>query len=177
MRLRHVVLMGVSGTGKSTVGVPLAEALAGTFADGDDFHPDANVAKMASGEPLTDEDRWPWLHALADWTRQQHEAGRSTVLACSALRRAYRDVLRGGARPTYFVHLTAPADLIRQRMQGREHFMPAALLESQLATLEPLEPDEAGLAVDVRVPVADVLARILADLRAGPGGVSRPGPG
>ena len=134
----HLVFMGVSGTGKSAVAAPVAARLGCEFAEGDDFHPAANVEKMREGTPLTDEDRWPWLRSLADWTAARAARGTPTAVACSALRRAYRDVLREGAPDTVFVHLAGDRDLIREWMGRREHFMPLALLDSQLATLEPL---------------------------------------
>ena len=150
---RHVVVMGVSGTGKTTVGRGLAASLNAVFADADDHHPPANVAKMRDGIPLTDADRMPWLQALSRWQQEQAAAGQSTVLACSALRRTYRDTLRIGLPWTGFVHLTGSRELLTQRLEGRQgHFMPAALLDSQLATLEPLAADEIGLVLDVEQP-------------------------
>jgi carbohydrate kinase (thermoresistant glucokinase family) len=153
--------MGVSGVGKSTVAKRLASALSLTFAEGDDFHPAANVHKMSEGVPLTDEDRWPWLEALAAWTVDQQRSGRSTVVTCSALRRAYRDVLREPLPQTFFVHLTGVEEVIRDRMTAREHFMPASLLRDQIDTLEPLEPDEKGAAFDVTHGVDAVVSDIL----------------
>lgn len=158
----HVVVMGVSGCGKSTVGASAAAALGWPFAEGDDAHPPANIAAMRSGRALTDDDRWPWLHALAAWIAEHDAAGRSSVLACSALRRSYRDVLRSGAGRVLFVHLDGPPEVIRSRLAERTgHFMPGSLLASQLATLEPLAPDENGLVLDVRNPPAK-LAELLA---------------
>lgn len=157
----HVVFMGVSGTGKSAVGRPVSEALGLTFAEGDDFHPRANIDKMSSGVPLTDEDRWPWLRELADWTARHAAAGEGTGVACSALRRVYRDVLREGAPDTVFVHLAGTADVILERMGSREHFMPASLLDSQFATLEDLEPDEDGIVVDISRPLDDLVAELV----------------
>ncbi|MCD6639331.1 MAG: gluconokinase [Nocardioides sp.] len=157
----HVVFMGVSGTGKSAVGRPVSEALGLTFAEGDDFHPRANIDKMSSGVPLTDEDRWPWLRELADWTARHAAAGKGTGVACSALRRVYRDVLREGDPDTVFVHLAGTADVILERMGSREHFMPASLLDSQFATLEDLEPDEDGIVVDISRPLDDLVAELV----------------
>lgn len=156
----HVVVMGVSGTGKSTIAQGLAADLGLLLAEGDDFHPPENVEKMSAGIPLTDEDRWPWLQALADWTSDRHRDGVSTVVTCSALRRAYRDVLRSATpdTPTWFVHLDGDPDMIRERMTRREHFMPASLLYSQIATLEPLEEDEDGIVVDTAMPADEVVA-------------------
>ena len=155
-------MMGVSGVGKTTVGEGLAAALGWTYAEGDDFHPEANVAKMAAGIPLTDEDRWPWLRSIGAWMSDEIAAGRSAVVTCSALRRSYRDVLREGRPEVLFCHLTADPDLIGERVGLRaDHYMPASLLPSQLATLEPLEPDEPGFEVpadgDASVVVAEVL--------------------
>ncbi|PKW27691.1 gluconokinase [Phycicoccus duodecadis] len=147
---RHVVVMGVSGSGKSTVARGLADALGLTFGEADDFHPAENIARMAAGTPLTDADRRPWLLALAAWTADRDREGRSTVMACSALRRRYRDLLRAGP-PVLFVHLDGPADVVQARLAARTgHFMPPALLASQLALLEPLAPDEAGVVLDLR---------------------------
>lgn len=156
---RHVVVMGVSGTGKSTVARALAAELGLVLTEGDDHHPPANVAKMSAGTPLTDDDRAPWLADLATWTARHHEAGTATVLTCSALRRTYRDVLRGAVpEPTVFVHLVGSRAVLVERMERREHFMPSSLLDSQFATLEPLEADEAGGVVDTDLPVERVVA-------------------
>jgi gluconokinase len=147
---QHLVVMGVSGSGKTTIARRLAADLQHAFADADDFHSPYNVAKMARGEPLTDADREPWLHTLAEWIAQHHAAKRSTVLACSALKRPYRDTLRDAA-PLHvvFIHLDAPRAALHERMRQRQgHYMPPELLDSQLATLEPLEPDERGIVLD-----------------------------
>jgi carbohydrate kinase (thermoresistant glucokinase family) len=158
--------MGVAGTGKSTVAAALAARLGWTFADGDDFHSRASVARMRAGVPLTDADRWPWLDAIAAWTAQQDAGGHATVVACSALRRTYRDRLRSASASTVFVHLDGDPALLARRIGARtEHFMPAALLPSQLATLEPLQADEAGLVVDVDAPVETIVGIVIA--RAG----------
>ena len=156
----HLVFMGVSGTGKSAVGRPVGERLGLEFAEGDDFHPQANIDKMRGGTPLTDEDRWPWLESLAAWTRAHDRAGRSTGLTCSALRRSYRDVLRGDLPETVFVHLVGDKELILERMRSRDHFMPPELLDSQLATLELLEPEEHGLVVDIGDPLEQIVADV-----------------
>jgi gluconokinase len=155
----HVVAMGVSGTGKSTVAALLAERLGLDYIEGDSHHPQANIDKMSSGVPLTDEDRRPWLETLAHLVRERHEQGRSTVLTCSALRRRYRDILRSGAPDgdLFFVHLDAPFEVLDERMKAREHFMPPSLLRSQIETLEPLEADERGVRVDVSLPVDTVV--------------------
>jgi len=147
--------MGVSGSGKSTVGAALAQRLRKPFADADDFHPEANIAKMTAGEPLDDDDRRPWLAAIGAWL-DDHEAG--GVMTCSALKRAYRDQLRSHAPDTVFVHLHGERDVITRRQATRPgHFMPASLLDSQFATLEPLEPDENGFVVDVDQSVDEIV--------------------
>ncbi|WP_411760759.1 gluconokinase [Streptomyces tunisiensis] len=143
-----VVVMGVAGTGKTTIGPLLAARLGVPYAEGDDFHPQSNIAKMSAGTPLTDDDRWPWLDAIGDWA--QGRAGLGGVVSCSALKRSYRDRLRAAAPGVIFVHLTGDRALVEDRMSHRQgHFMPTALLDSQFATLQPLEPDEAGVAVNV----------------------------
>ena len=145
--------MGVSGSGKTTVAHGIRDALGLVFAEADEFHSDANIAKMKKGVPLTDEDRWPWLEKLSGWMAEQAAQGRDTVIACSALRRSYRDVLRSGVPDVEFVHLDGPADVIRERLSGRRgHYMPASLLESQVETLEPLQADETGVVLDLREP-------------------------
>lgn len=148
-RPAHLVVMGVSGSGKSTIAQAIAERLGWEYGEGDDHHPQANLDKMSGGEALTDTDRWPWLAILAGWTRERHDRGTSTVLTCSALRRAYRDILSAGGSDTVFVHLTGDRELLLQRMKDRDHFMPDSLLDSQLNTLEILESDETGLVLDV----------------------------
>jgi len=153
----HLVVMGVSGTGKTTIGRLLADRLGWTFAEGDDFHSPENVARMHAGVPLDDEARLPWLRAVRDWTAEQDAAGHSTVVTCSALRVVYRDVLREAPGRTRFVHLVGDASLVGARMQQRAgHFMPPSLLPSQLATLEPLGDDEDGVVVPVDGPPAQV---------------------
>lgn len=162
---RHLVVMGVSAAGKTTVAREINRTLRWEFAEGDDFHPQANVDKMTSGVPLTDEDRWPWLRALVEWTAAHAAAGRSTIISCSALRRSYRDVLREGSSGTYFVHLTGARGLLLERMSGREdHFMPVELLDSQLETLEPLEPDEPGATFDVAPTPRRIADAVLREL-------------
>lgn len=152
----HIVVMGVSGSGKSTVGAALAARLGVEFEDGDDLHPPANIAKMSAGIPLTDEDRWPWLDAVGDWLAAR-PAG---VVACSALRRVYRDRVRAHAPATYVVHLAGTQELIAARQAARPgHFMPASLLGSQFATLEQLDADEAGITLDVALSVDELVDR------------------
>jgi gluconokinase len=146
---QHIVVMGVSGSGKTTIAGRLAAQLGFAFADADAFHAATSVAKMARGEPLTDADREPWLQALAAWIEAEHEAGCSTVLACSALKRRYRDTLTAAAPNVFFIHLVASRAALFERLKHRkDHFMPALLLDSQLADLEPLATDEAGITVD-----------------------------
>lgn len=163
----HLVFMGVSGSGKSTAAIAVQARLGWAYADGDDFHPQANVDKMAAGFPLNDADRRPWLEALAAWTREHDDARRPTIVSCSALKRSYRDILRTGGDHTFFVHLVGDKGLLLQRMSSREHFMPPTLLESQLDTLEPLEPDEAGKVVDVVNPPDRIARLVLAQLDLG----------
>lgn len=153
-----VVVAGISGSGKSTVGEALAERLGVPFCDGDDLHPPENVEKMRSGTPLTDEDRWPWLDAVGAWLAER-EAG---VVACSALRRVYRDRLRDAAPDAVVLLLDGSPELIRERQASRgQHFMPPALLDSQLATLEPLGDDEDGFVLDVAEPVEAIVERFV----------------
>ncbi|MFC1419741.1 gluconokinase [Streptacidiphilus cavernicola] len=142
--------MGVSGVGKTTVAVRLAERLALPYAEADDFHPAASIAKMRAGTPLDDADREPWLLALGGWLGERAEDGSGGVVTCSALKRRYRDTLRAACPGVRFVHLSGSRELIAERLDGRSgHFMPASLLESQFATLEPLTPDEHGVVLDV----------------------------
>ncbi|WP_416900826.1 gluconokinase [Micromonospora echinospora] len=169
---RHIVVMGVAGAGKTTVARHISEVTGLTFGEADEFHPEANVARMRAGIPLDDAARWPWLQALAAWMADRHRDGVSTVLACSALRRSYRDLLRQGPPSVQFVHLDGPTEVIRERMSTRAgHYMPVSLLDSQIATLEPLGPDEDGMVLDLRLP-AGQLAISVAD-RLGP--PARPG--
>ena len=160
----RLVIMGVSGTGKSTIGVLLRDHLGWEMAEGDDFHPPENVAKMASGRPLVDEDRWPWLQSLADWTAERDARDEPTIITCSALRLVYRDILRTGGEGTYFLHLVGDKGLLLERMNSREHFMPPSLLESQLDTLENLEEDERGATLDIANPPERLLRLALAQL-------------
>jgi gluconokinase len=153
-----VVVMGVTGTGKTTVGRRLAGDLGWPFRDADDLHPPANVAKMRGGEPLTDADRAPWLDAIARFVDEERRAGRDLVLACSALKHVYRERIGGGAPGVVFVHLTGDPSLIRARLARRRgHFAKADLLTSQLETLE---PPAGALVVDVAAPPDEVVARI-----------------
>lgn len=159
-----VVVMGVAGTGKTTIGPLVAEALGVPYAEGDDFHPAANVAKMSAGVPLDDDDRWPWLDAIGRWAHGR--AGLGGVVSSSALKRSYRDRLRAAAPGLVFLHLTGDRELIERRMGERKgHFMPTALLDSQFAALQPLAADEAGAAVDVAGTPGDITDRAVAALR------------
>ncbi|MFF3979953.1 gluconokinase [Streptomyces sp. NPDC055808] len=159
-----IVVMGVAGTGKTTIGPLVAERLGVPYAEGDDFHPAANVAKMSAGIPLDDDDRLPWLDAIGAWAHGR--AGLGGVVSSSALKRSYRDRLRAAAPGAVFLHLTGDRALIEHRMAERKgHFMPAALLDSQFATLQPLGPDEAGVAVDVSGTPEDIAERAAAALR------------
>ncbi|GAA1993346.1 gluconokinase [Microbacterium pumilum] len=158
-----VCVMGVSAAGKSTVGAALAGVLGVPFADADDLHSDANRSKMASGIPLGDEDRWPWLDAVGGHFQEHRATG--LVMACSALRRVYRDRIRAVAPDVVFVHLDGSRELLAARAAARtDHFMPAALLNSQIATLEPLAADERGLVADVGMPVSDLVDDVAARL-------------
>ncbi len=159
---RHIVVMGVSGAGKTTVARGISELTGLRFAEADEFHTEAHVAQMRAGIPLNDADRWPWLRALAAWMAERHTEGVSTILACSALRRVYRDVLRQGPPDVEFLHLDGSAELIRDRLGRRVgHYMPASLFDSQRATLEHLDPDESGVVLEVAAsPDALVAAAI-----------------
>lgn len=152
-----IVVMGVSGSGKTTVGRALAARLAVDYADADDFHPPANIAKMARGEPLDDDDRRPWLAGIARWLANHLNSG--GVASCSALHRHYRDRLRADAPQVAFVHLAGPPDLVAARVAARNnHFMPASLVLSQYESLEPLASDELGLTLRLDLPVDQLVA-------------------
>jgi gluconokinase len=174
-----IVVAGVSGSGKSTVGALVAERLGLRFVDADDLHPDANVAKMVAGIPLTDDDRWPWLRAVgaelaaaaaasaANPSAENPSAAKQggLVVACSALRRAYRDAIRSEAPDTVFALLDGPPELLADRVAARrDHFMPSSLLASQLALLEPLDSDERGLTVAIDAQPAALAERIAVDV-------------
>ena len=171
-----LVIMGVSGGGKSTVAGLLAGRLGWDLAEGDDMHPAANIAKMAAGHPLTDDDRWPWLARVADWIREHTAAHRPGVVTCSALKRSYRDVLRGDA--VVFVYLAGSRELIARRLATRhEHFMPSTLLDSQFGALEPPGPDEHAITIDVSGSPDHTASLIVDALQlpnpTGAGGVAR----
>jgi gluconokinase len=158
--------MGVSGSGKSTIAAALAERLGWSFEDGDKFHPESNVAKMRAGHPLTDEDRWPWLRAIADEIERVCAAGGHVVIACSALKRAYREVLLRGRDDVRFVFLDGSQPLIADRLAHRKgHFMPPGLLDSQFKTLEPPQADERPLTVSIDAPVETIVDTITAQVR------------
>lgn len=158
-----LVVMGVSGSGKSTVGELLATTLGVPFADADDLHSEANVQKMAAGHPLNDDDRWPWLHSVGEELRRAGSHG--LVMACSALKRTYRELIIAAAPRTQFVFLDGERAVLEQRLGLRHgHFMPADLLDSQLATLQPLAPDEPGFTVSFEPSPARVVAEIRAKL-------------
>jgi len=162
-----VVVMGVAGTGKTTIGPLLAARLGVPYAEGDDFHSEANIAKMSAGTPLDDDDRWPWLDAIGAWAHRR--AGLGGVVSCSALKRSYRDRLRSAAPGVVFVHLAGDRAVIEDRMSHRQgHFMPTALLDSQFATLQPLAEDEAGVAVDVAGTPEEITERAVTALTALP---------
>ncbi len=163
-----LVVMGVSGSGKSTIADKLAERLGWTYEDGDKFHPASNVAKMSAGQPLTDEDRWPWLQAIADEIDRVCEAGERAVIACSALRHAYRDVLVHGRRDVRIVFLSGTQALIADRLARRMgHFMPAGLLDSQFKTLEPPEKSEHPVTVSIDASVETIIEDIVRQLKLG----------
>mgnify|MGYP000943674977 FL=1 len=160
------VVMGVSGCGKSKIGALLAHRLGVPFIEGDAFHSAANVAKMSAGVALTDDDRRDWLLTLQGEIAR-HAAG-GVVLGCSSLKRAYRDVLRGGAADVRFAHLAGPRAVLAERMSDRPgHYMPVSLLDSQLATLEPLQADEAGVTLDIRETPEQIVTRIIGAMNRG----------
>lgn len=157
------IVMGVSGCGKSEIGRLLGERLGFTHVEGDEHHPQANIDKMAAGQPLDDHDRQGWLLILQQQIREAVDRDAGLVLSCSALKRRYRDLLRGGDPDLYFVHLDGDRELIAQRMQARaDHFMPVTLLDSQFRDLEPLQADEAGMRADIRLPPDELVDGVLA---------------
>jgi gluconokinase len=166
MRAAAIIVMGVSGSGKSTIGALLAERLGWPFADADGFHPPENVAKMAAGIPLTDADRWPWLDAIAAHIDAARKAGQPVVVACSALRRAYRDRLRAGHGDLVFLHLSGAPEVIAARQAARQgHFMPPSLMASQFATLEDTVAEPDAVTVSVKASPHEVVEAALAHLR------------
>lgn len=164
-RTTTLIVGGVSGSGKTTVAQAVAAELGWVFAEGDDFHPEANVEKMRSGHPLDDEDRWPWLATIADWIGEREAAGENAVVTCSALKRSYRDLLAGPNPSVVFCELKVPDEVLQERLAERKgHYMPASLLRSQLDTLEDLAPDERGFVVRVGGGPDAVLAEVLTHL-------------
>ncbi len=172
----HLVVMGVAGSGKSTIAAALSQQLGWACAEADEFHPQSNIQKMSQGIPLQDEDRWPWLQEIQDWMTAQSKAGKSTVLTCSALKHSYRQLLAQAEGRVLFLHLHGEADLIGQRMLGREgHFMPPTLLPSQLATLEPLSDAElaaGSLRLDISKSPEELVRTIIASLKLSAGQAS-----
>ena len=161
-----ILVMGVSGSGKTTIGALLAGTLGWDFADGDDLHPPANVAKMRGGTPLDDTDRWPWLDAIGAWIDLHRVAGNPGVITCSALKRVYRDRLLVGRGDVRLVYLHGSYDVVAGRQAARQgHFMPASLIQSQFATLEEPGADEHPLALPVDLPPVEIVAKIIGQLR------------
>ena len=164
-----LIVMGVSGSGKSTIAGKLAERLGFSCEDGDRFHPPSNVAKMSAGHPLTDEDRWPWLRAIAREIDRVCAAGGHVVIACSALKRAYRDILVHGRNEVRIIYLSGTQDLIAGRLaQRKNHFMPPGLLDSQFKILEPPEPAENAVTVSIDASVDEIVGDIVRQLRPRP---------
>lgn len=160
--VRHIAVMGVSGCGKSTVSQLLSTEIGAVFSDADDHHPPGNIDKMARGMALDDADRAPWLDTLRGWVAHQDRLGNRTVLACSALRRSYRDQLRSAVPTLVFVHLCGTRETISARLRGRTgHFMPSELLDSQLSSLQPLDADEAGVTLDLDRSPTELVRRIV----------------
>jgi gluconokinase len=159
----RVIVMGVSGAGKSTIGALVADAMDIPFLDGDSLHPMANISKMAAGTPLTDADRWPWLEIVGN--ELANTTAKGIVIACSALKRSYRDVIRAKAPDTIFLHLDGSLEVLSSRLEGRSgHFMPPALLASQLASLEPLADDEHAVVIDISESITEILAQAVAGI-------------
>jgi gluconokinase len=164
MKTTVLVVMGVSGSGKTTVGVLLAERLTWPYAEADAFHSAANVTKMAAGHPLTDEDRWPWLQAIAAWIDERIATGENGVVTCSALKRKYRDVL--GRPENRFIYLHGSRELIAERIAARQgHYFKPAMLDSQFAALEEPSSDEGVTVVDIAKTPAEIVDDILAAIR------------
>ncbi|MFJ6623328.1 gluconokinase [Kitasatospora sp. NPDC091335] len=161
-----VVVMGVSGVGKTTLARLLADRLALPFAEADEFHPAANIAKMSAGTPLDDQDRAPWLGAIGAWLKERTEAGTGGVVTCSALKHRYRETLRAACPGAFFLHLSGGHELVEDRLSHRTgHFMPSSLLDSQYAALEPLEADERGAVLDVGPSPEELVEMAVALLR------------
>lgn len=178
-RYPPMIIMGVQGSGKSTIGKALAERLNIDFIDGDDLHSKANKDKMASGRPLSDEDRVPWLKTIGQTIADGRADGRITIVACSALKRWYRELLRSSDQDLVFVHLSGEKELVADRLAHRDHeYMPTTLLDSQLETLEPLAPWERGIVISIEqspAAIVDEVTRILTGRAAGRAVEPRPG--
>lgn len=155
-----IVVMGVSGCGKTTIGQALADTFGWNFQEGDALHPQANIDKMSAGIPLDDNDRWPWLDLIAAWIRDEHEQHRQGVVSCSALKRSYRDRLRRVDEDVGFVYIQVSRSELERRMRQRHHFMPTSLLDSQLQTLEEPAPDEGALTVSGEATLAAIIAEV-----------------
>lgn len=165
-RTTAIVFMGVCGSGKTTIAKLFAQRVGWPFAEADDFHSSANVAKMASGTPLTDDDRWPWLRSLRDWISKEAELGHNIVMTCSALKKVYRDILREANAKVYFIELTGTREVLMARLINRkDHYMPAKLLDSQLAILESLSEDEPGFKVDIDQTANEIVDNTLSLLK------------
>lgn len=170
-----LIVMGVSGSGKSTIGQKLAQQLDWKYEDGDTFHPPSNVAKMRAGHPLTDQDRWPWLQAIANEIDRVCKAGQHVVIACSALKRAYRDILVHGRNDVRIIYLNGTQELIASRLAKRKgHFMPPDLLASQFRTLEPPGESEHPVTASIDAPVEAIVDDIIRQLRLSPADSSAP---
>ncbi|KAA0968244.1 gluconokinase [Aureimonas fodinaquatilis] len=162
MRAVCIMVMGPSGVGKTTTAKAIANALNWTFAEGDEFHPASNIAKMSAGIPLDDQDRQPWLETIRDWMTQKSKEGVNTVITCSALKRRYRDILQGTEADLRFLQLDAPVQLVGERMSRRsDHYMPLSLLNSQFDALEPLQSDENGIVISVEENPEQVVSAAL----------------
>jgi carbohydrate kinase (thermoresistant glucokinase family) len=160
--------MGVSGCGKSTVAEVLEQRLRWPFLEGDSLHPAANIAKMESGQPLTDEDRWPWLRRIATWIEERLDAGESGIVTCSALKRSYRDVLDRRGSGVFFVYLAGERATLEERMKARTgHFMPSSMLDSQLQTLEEPQRDEPSVRVPIEQSTEEIVDEVIAALDGG----------
>lgn len=163
--VKVLVVMGISGSGKSTIAAMLAQRLHWIYEDGDWFHPKSNIEKMHHGEPLNDEDRWPWLHAIAAWIDATRRAGNHGIVACSGLKRAYRDILIGDRKDVRLIFLKGDCELIARRVAARaDHFMPSALLESQFKTLEEPQADERPIVVSIVPHPRDIVETIVNQL-------------
>lgn len=160
-----LVIMGVSGCGKSTVAALLSRALNWSFEEGDSLHPQANIEKMAAGHPLDDEDRWPWLARVAEWTEECLDAGRNGIISCSSLKRSYRDIINRRGHGVEFVYLAGSKKLIAERLAARHgHFMPTTLLDSQFAALEEPTADEPSIRVEIGASAGEIAEDVLATL-------------